>query len=205
MKILIAGAGKVGKALTDELSSEGHDITLIDRSSKVLEEAMSRYDVITLQGNAASKQILEEAGIDQMDVFIAATNADEVNLLACITVHAMNPGTHTIARIRDPQYVEQAYSMTDVFSLSLIINPERQAAEEIAGLLKYPGFLQRERFAKAHVEIVELKIKKNTLISYIGHNGEAIIPTGNDVISKGDTVMVVTMQTGFDDIGDILE
>ena len=121
MKILVAGAGKVGKALTDELTSEGHDITLIDSSTKVLEEVMSRYDVITLQGNAASKAVLEEAGIDQMDVFIAATNADEVNLLACITVHAMNPKVHTIARIRDPQYVEQAYSMSEVFALSLII------------------------------------------------------------------------------------
>ncbi|MCR4951625.1 MAG: Trk system potassium transporter TrkA [Solobacterium sp.] len=208
MKILIAGAGKVGKALTDELSSEGHDITLIDRSSKVLEEAMSRYDVITLQGNAASKQILEEAGIDQMDVFIAATNADEVNLLACITVHAMNPSTHTIARIRDPQYVEQAYSMTDVFSLSLIINPERQAAEEIAGLLKYPGFLQRERFAKAHVEIVELKIKKNSrlinvklsslpsitrskvLVCAVLRDGKAIMPDGGFTLKEDDRIFV---------------
>ena len=66
MKILIAGAGKVGKALTEELSSEGHDITLIDNRARVLEEVMSRYDVITLQGNAASKQILEEAGVHSL-------------------------------------------------------------------------------------------------------------------------------------------
>ena len=208
MKILVAGAGKVGKALTDELTSEGHDITLIDSSTKVLEDVMSRYDVITLQGNAASKAVLEEAGIDQMDVFIAATNADEVNLLACITVHAMNPKVHTIARIRDPQYVEQAYSMSEVFALSLIINPERQAAEEIAGLLKYPGFLQRERFAKAHVEIVELKVNKGSrlvnvqlsnlpsitrskvLVCAVVREGKSIMPDGRFVLKQDDRIFV---------------
>ena len=208
MKILVAGAGKVGKALTDELTSEGHDITLIDSSTKVLEDVMSRYDVITLQGNAASKAVLEEAGIDQMDVFIAATNADEVNLLACITAHAMNPKVHTIARIRDPQYVEQAYSMSEVFALSLIINPERQAAEEIAGLLKYPGFLQRERFAKAHVEIVELKVNKGSrlvnvqlsnlpsitrskvLVCAVVREGKSIMPDGRFVLKQDDRIFV---------------
>ena len=208
MKILVAGAGKVGKTLTEELTSEGHDITLIDSNTKVLEEVMSRYDVITLQGNAASKAVLEEAGIDQMDVFIAATNADEVNLLSCITVHAMNPKVHTIARIRDPQYVEQAYSMSDVFALSLIINPERQAAEEIAGLLKYPGFLQRERFAKAHVEIVELKVTRGSrlvnvqlsslasttrskvLVCAVVREGKSIMPDGSFVLKQDDRIFV---------------
>ena len=63
MRILIAGAGKVGRALTDELSSEGHDITLVDMDSRVLEDAVGMYDVITLQGNSASKAVLEEAGM----------------------------------------------------------------------------------------------------------------------------------------------
>jgi trk system potassium uptake protein TrkA len=100
MKILIAGAGKVGMALTNELSSEGHDITLIDTRGKVLEDAIGKYDVITLEGNSASKSTLEEAGIKKMDLFIAATNADEVNLLSCFTAHALNENIHTIARIR---------------------------------------------------------------------------------------------------------
>ena len=162
MKILIAGAGKVGMALTDELSSEGHDITLVDKNSKVLEDALGKYDVITLEGNSASRTVLEEAGIRGMDLFIAATNADEVNLLSCITAHALNPDIHAIARIRDPEYVEQAYEMQNIFSLSLVINPEKQAAQEIARLLKYPGFLKRETFAKARVEIVELKVRPNS-------------------------------------------
>ena len=123
MKILIAGAGKVGMALTDELSSEGHDITLVDKNSKVLEDALGKYDVITLEGNSASRTVLEEAGIRGMDLFIAATNADEVNLLCCMTAHVMNPEVHTIARIRNPEYRDQSYLMRDRFALNMISFP----------------------------------------------------------------------------------
>ena len=104
MKILIAGAGKVGRALTDELSKEGHDVTVIDMNSDVLENAVSNYDVITLQGNSASMSVLEEAGVRNMDLLIAATNADEVNMLAVITAKALNPDIHTI--VITPRYAE---------------------------------------------------------------------------------------------------
>ena len=208
MKILIAGAGKVGKALTKELSGEGHDITLVDLRSDVLEDALEKYDVITYEGNSASKTSLVEAGIEDMDVFIAATNADEVNLLSCVTAKALNENVHCIARIRDPEYVEQAYSMRDTFHLSLVINPERQAAMEIARILKYPGFLKRETFAKAHVEIVELKLNEKSrlcdvqlsnlqdvtraqvLICTVLRDGNAIMPGGDFVLKKGDRVFV---------------
>lgn len=208
MKILIAGAGKVGKALTKELGDEGHDITLIDTSSRVLEDAQTKYDCITYAGNAASLTALNEAGIEDMDVFIAATSQDEVNLLACLTSHSANPRVHTIARIRDPEYIDQAYGMRDAFGLSLVINPERQAAHEIAGLLKYPGFLKRETFAKAKVEIVELKVdeknhlenvklseihsllKAQILITVVLRDGKAYMPGGSFVLKKDDRIFV---------------
>ena len=208
MKILIAGAGKVGRALTDELSGEGHDITVVDMSARVLEESVSLYDVITMQGNSASMAVLQEAGIENIDLLIAATNKDEVNLLSVITAKALNPKIHTIARIRDPEYVDQARTMRDVFSLSLIVNPEKQTAQEIARLLKYPGFLKRETFAKARVEIVELKIAPHsrlanvTLKSLASHvraqvlvvavlrDGQAIMPDGNFVLAAGDRIFV---------------
>ena len=208
MKILIAGAGKVGKALTKELSGEGHDLTLVDVRSDVLEDALEKYDVITYEGNSASKTSLEEAGIEDMDVFIAVTDADEVNLLSCVTAKALNENVHCIARIRDPEYVEQAYSMRDTFHLSLVINPEKQAAMEIARILKYPGFLKRETFAKAHVEIVELKLNEKSrlcdvqlsnlqdvtraqvLICTVLRDGNAIMPGGDFVLKKGDRLFV---------------
>ena len=115
MNIIIAGDGKVGSMLTRQLSSEGHDITVIDCNSKVLQASVERYDVIAVHGNCASMGVLQQAGVKDADLLIAATNADEVNLLCCTTAHSMNPRLHTIARIRNPEYTEQIYRMRDVF------------------------------------------------------------------------------------------
>ncbi|MBR3358705.1 MAG: Trk system potassium transporter TrkA [Solobacterium sp.] len=208
MKILIAGAGKVGTSLTEQLSLEGYDITIIDMKAKRLEMIMETYDVITMEGNSAASNVLKEAGVMDADLFIAATSLDEVNLLSCITAHTLNPELHTIARIRDPEYVEQAYEMRDAFGLKLVVNPERMAASEIARLLKYPGFLQRETFAKAKVEIVELRLDKKSrlnnvqvknlqtavrcqiLICAVLRNGEAIMPDGDFTLRSGDRIFV---------------
>lgn len=115
VKIVIAGDGKVGAMLTKQLSAEGYDLTLIDADLKVLESTEERYDIITVQGNCASMEILERAGIKDADLLIAVTNADEINLLCCMTAHGMNPDIHTIARIRNPEYTDQIYKMRSLF------------------------------------------------------------------------------------------
>ena len=158
MNIIIAGAGMVGSTLTRLLTAEGHDVTLIDSTSSVLDSNLEQYDVMAIQGNCASMEILQQAGIMEAELLIAATNLDEVNLLCCITAHSMNENLHTIARIRNPDYTGQIYSMRNKFGLSMTINPEKQAAVEIERLLKYPGFLKRDSFAKGKSEIVELKV-----------------------------------------------
>ena len=103
MNIIIAGDGKVGTMLTRQLSTEGHDITVIDSNSAVLQQSVERYDVICVHGNCASMAVLQQAGVKEADLLIAATSADEVNLLCCTTAHALNPKLHTIARIRNPE------------------------------------------------------------------------------------------------------
>mgnify|MGYP001114098960 CR=1 FL=1 len=208
MKIIIAGEGKVGALLTKQLSAEGYDLTLIDADITVLESSEGRYDVITVQGNCASMETLEQAGVKETDLLIALTNADEVNLLCCMTAHGMNPYIHTIARIRNPEYMEQVYEMRELFALSMMVTPERQAAAEIERLLKYPGFLKRDTFAKGRVEIVELRIDANhklrnialndldsivkckILICTVIRNGKAIAPGGNFVLQEGDRIFV---------------
>ena len=208
MNIIIAGDGKVGSTLARQLSSEGYDITLIDSDPQVLEASMERYDVIAVQGNCASTNVLRQAGILDADLLIAATSADEINLLCCTTAHAMNPKLHTIARIRNPEYSGQIYEMRDTFGLSLAINPEKQAAKEIERLLKYPGFLRRDAFAKGSTEIVELRIdaksklcnvsliemaaivKCKVLVCAVLRNGTAVAPGGNFVLREGDRIFV---------------
>ena len=208
MNIIIAGAGKVGINLAQQLSAEGHDITLIDSSRPVLSACVERIDVMAVQGNCASMGVLLQAGVKEADLLIAVTNADEVNLLCCTTAHGINEKLHTIARIRNPEYTEQIFKMRDVFALSMVINPEKQAATEMERLLRYPGFLRRDTFAKSRAEIVELRIdadsklkdvplsalngvvKTKVLVCAVLRNGQAVAPNGNFVLLEGDRIFV---------------
>ena len=195
MKIIIAGDGKVGLSLTQKLSAEGHDLTLIDSNQKVLDSSVERYDVMGVQGNCASMRVLESADVRKADLLIAATSADEINLLCCMTAHGLNQRIHTIARIRNPGLRE---------SLKL----EKQAAREIERLLRYPGFLQRETFAKSRVEIVELRVPKGSklcdvplmnlqnivkckvLVCAVSREGVVEIPGGHFILREGDHLFI---------------
>ena len=174
MKIIIAGDGKVGATIARQLSTEGYDLTLIDSKQQVLDNIMEQYDVITVNGNCATMNVLSEANVNEAKLLIAATSADEVNLLCCMTAHTLNPSIHTIARIRNPEYSEQIFKMRDSFALSLAVNPEKQAAHQMERLLKFPGFLKRESFAKDRVEIVELRIDEKSRL-----NGVALTDMNN--------------------------
>lgn len=208
MKILIAGHGKLGETLAKQLSSEAHDVTLVDFDRRVLDSGVNRYDVMAIEGNCASMETLRDAGVESADLLVAVTGSDEVNLLCCTTAHWMNPSLHTIARIRNPEYDEQAYAMRDAFALSMIVNPEKQAAAEIESLIRYPGFLQRDRFAKGRMEIVELRldadsklcnvtlsnlnavVKCRVLVCAVLRNGEMVAPTGSFQLQAGDRIFV---------------
>lgn len=204
MKIIIAGAGKVGARLAGKLSASGHDITIVDKNAHVLDACVERYDVMAVEGNIIAMNTMLQAGIEDTDLLIAATSADELNLLSCLTGRGLNPNIHTIARIRNPEYSEQIYRMRDLFSMSLAVNPDRQAALEIERILKYPGFLKRDSFAKGRAEIVEFRIDENSplcdtalirlmsivdtqvLVCAVQRNGEVMIPDGNFILKKGD-------------------
>ena len=162
MNIIIAGDGRVGSTLTRQLSAEGYDLTVIDCNQTVLEDTIARYDVMSVNGNCASMPTLLQAGVKDADLLIAATSADEINLLCCTIAHALNPKLHTIARIRNPEYTDQIYEMRDTFGLSMSVNPEKRSAQEIERLLQYPGFLRRDIFARGRAEIVELRVDANS-------------------------------------------
>lgn len=211
MNIIIAGDGKVGSMLTHQLTGEGHNVTVIDSNAAILAASVERNDVIGIHGNCASMETLQEAGVKSAELLIAATNADEINLLCCTTAHALNPKLHTIARIRNPEYTEQIYRMRNIFGLSMVINPENQAAAEIEGLLKYPGFLRRDTFAKGKTEIVEIRVdegsklcnirlmdlrsivKCKVLVCAVLRGGTAIAPRGDFTLREGDRIFVTAL------------
>ncbi len=208
MKIIIAGCGRIGEGLTRALTDEGHDLTLIDTRASVLATVPEKYDVMAIRGNCAAMPVLRDAGVGDAQLLIACTGSDEVNLLCCLTAHMINPALHTIARIRDPEYNEQAYTMRDAFALSMTFNPEEDAALEIKRLLLYPGFFQRDSFAKGKVEIVELRVEEGSrledlplsalnatvkcrvLVCAVLRDGESITPGGSFVLRRGDRLFI---------------
>ncbi len=208
MKIIIAGGGKVGAKLTRMLSAEEHEIVLIDSKSKVAGETVNQFDVMTVQGNCASVEVLEQANVEEAELLIAVTGTDEVNLLCCLTAHYMNKEIHTIARIRSPEYSGQISRMRGAFALSMVVNPEMQAAREIDRLLRFPGFLKRDTFARNRVEIVELRVNEDSvldglslsslenvakckvLVCTVLRNGNAVAPDGSFVLKEGDRIFV---------------
>lgn len=207
MRIVIVGDGKVGFTLTEQLSKEGHDITVIDRNPELLRTLQASCDVMTVNGNGASVHILKEADIQYADLLIAATSSDEINLLTCFTAKKLGC-SHTISRIRNPEYVRQLTFLKEELGLDMTINPEAAAAHEIYRLLQFPSFLQRDTFAKGRVEIVEIKmtkgcsiigqklselyktIKIKVLICAVERGNEVFIPSGDFQIQEGDKIHV---------------
>ena len=208
MKIIIAGDGKVGLALTRQLLHEGHEVTIVDSNPVVLQANMYQYDVMAVQGNAATMEALRQARVEQADLLIAATSADEINLLCCLTAKKMNSRLHTIARVRNPDYTEQLFVMREELGLSMTINPELSAAREIFHLLQFPSFLHRDSFAKGRVEIVGLRVDEHSrldgvplhqlykiaqvkvLVCAVLRSGRAFIPDGSFQLKKGDRIFV---------------
>ncbi|MCD8008335.1 MAG: NAD-binding protein [Clostridiales bacterium] len=103
MKIIIVGCGKVGYTLADTLSGEDHDVTVIDNNQEKLDRLANELDVAAVAGNGASYRVLQEAGVEDCEVLIAATSQDEVNMLCCLIARKAGR-CKTIARARDPNY-----------------------------------------------------------------------------------------------------
>ena len=130
MRIIIAGAGKVGLALTQHLSAE-NEVTVIDQNPQLIDNIINIYDVMGVCGNGASYDVQKEAEANKADLLIATTSSDEINILTCLVAKKLGV-RHTIARIRNPEYEAQLRFMREDLGLSMVINPEKATAREIA-------------------------------------------------------------------------
>ena len=207
MKIIVIGDGKVGFTLTEVLTREGHDITVIDNRKEVLSAAEERLDVMVIGGNGASASVLREAGVQQADLVIAVTARDEVNILCCMLARKLGC-KHTVARVREADYSDLYYLLRDELGLSMVVNPERSAAREIFGLIRYPSLLKRDLIAKGRAEIVEMAVrpgskldglklldmygmvKTRVLVCAVERHNEVYIPDGGFTLKGDDRVWV---------------
>lgn len=165
MKIIIVGCGKVGVTLAQQLSQENHDVTLIDRDEKRLSAATERADVMGVLGNGAMFQVQMEAGVRSADLMIATTESDEMNLLCCMIARKAGNYCHTIARVRDPEYIADVNYIKEELNLAMVINPELAAAQEVARLLKFPSAIKIEPFAKGRIELLKFAIPEGSVLA----------------------------------------
>ena len=208
MKIIIVGGGKVGETLVANLCREGHDITVIDREDKVVDQICDRYDVMGFSGNGASYTILEEADIEHADLVIAATGHDELNLFVCLLARKAG-NCQTIARVHNPEYNRAVTLIKEELGLALVINQEFAAAQEAARVLRFPSAIEINTFAKGKVELLHFRIPQgsvldgmdlysmheklrcNVLVCTLERDSSMVIPQGNTVLKAGDVISIV--------------
>lgn len=211
MKIILVGGGKVGTALARQLSEEGHNVTIVDTNKARVQHLIESYDVLGIVGNGASITTLEDAGIEEADVFIAITGSDELNLLCCM--FAKKAGhCHTIARVRNPSYSHELDFIKQQIGISAIINPEMAAAREISHLLRFPSASKIDTFADGRVRLIKFaltekqgldgvaireipsRLKSDILVCAVERDGAVVIPNGNFVLKNGDEITFLATQ-----------
>ncbi|HUA88189.1 MAG TPA: Trk system potassium transporter TrkA [Steroidobacteraceae bacterium] len=218
MKILILGAGQVGRTAAQALSrEEANEVTVIDLNEEVLRDLQDRLDVRTVAGNAAHPNVLQAAGAAEAEIIVALTSSDEVNLTACDVAFTLFRTPTKIARLRAPEYTSRPELFrTDGLSVDVIISPEQLVTEYVERLIHQPGTLQVLDFADGKVRLVGVRTRRGGLL--VGHplrelpqhlpnmelrvvaiyrDGRSVQPEGDTVIADGDEVFFLA---GNDDI-----
>ena len=215
MKIVIIGLGTIGKTILKNLSDEDHTVTIIDEDKDKIESLIEKYDVFGVVGNGACMDIQNEANVKDADLVIVLTKSDELNILACLVAKKVG-AKNTIARVRNPDYRKQIALLKEDLGISMIVNPERETANEIFNLINLPSVAQIEYFAKGRVLLVEIVAEKGcsligeTLISLgrklninkilicaVQRGDQVMIPSGNFMIEEGDRIHFTSDQKTF--------
>jgi len=206
MRVIIVGAGKVGYQIAETLSRELYDVIVIDQDEEVIQKVSDNLDVMAIRSNGFVAQTLNQLDITKEDIFIAVTESDEGNMLACMSAKHLGAGV-AIARIRNPEYAKGLVISKEQLAIDYIINPEQSTAFEISRMLTFSPAGQVEDFARGKVQMVTIPVEEssplvnlsikdfghieNILIAAIIRKGQILIPKGSDQIKSGDSIYVV--------------
>ena len=207
MRILIIGAGVVGFNLAQELSREGHDIAIIDQAPEKMRRISDTLDVLSVIGNACLPSVLIRSGIENMEMVIAVTDKDEINLLVCSLASKFNVKKR-FARLRNQEYTEKGHVFSlEELSIDHAINPGYIIIDTIVKIISTPGVVNVAEFAEGEVLLREFDIPDNApiagkkihelssvssmdsfVIVAIVRAGKLVIPRGDDDIQPGDKI-----------------
>ncbi|MDI6916345.1 MAG: Trk system potassium transporter TrkA [Thermoplasmatales archaeon] len=205
MYVIVGGAGEVGYHVAEALCNEGHDVAVIEKEAEACERA-DNLDALVVKGNAASPEVLSEAGVDKADMFIGVTGVDEVNMLACAI--AKTKGCRTISRINMLDYINEPITTgyRDV-GIDVAVCPDLVAAIKMSRMLLVPSMLDADIFAKGRVQVLESTIENTSPVAgkmikdiefpeacnivAVFRNADVIIPHGDDVLLSNDRIVAV--------------
>lgn len=208
MQVIIVGCGKVGRNLAEQLQAEDIDITLVDVIADKINDLCENIDAMGIVGNGASINTLMEAGVDTADILIAVTASDELNLLCCLIAQKANH-CQTIARVRNPIYEKEIGFIKERLGVTMIINPEFAAAQEISRLLRFPSAIKIDTFARGRVELLKFKVlpefeldgmsvsqitdkyRCDVLFCAIESKTTLSIPGGDHLVHNGDFISII--------------
>ncbi|MCC8151415.1 MAG: Trk system potassium transporter TrkA [Lachnospiraceae bacterium] len=208
LHIIIVGCGKVGNTLVERLIPDEHEITVIDQNAERIQQITDRFDISGVVGNGARFAVQSEAGVDTADILIAVTDSDELNLLCCV-VAKRAAKCDVIARVRTPEYVQEADYLKEKLGLAMIINPDLQTAGAIARVLYMPTALSVNVFAGGQADMVRIKLQEgnaltgkkimdlgsdrlsDVLICAVERGGEVVIPDGSFILQTGDVIVFI--------------
>ena len=215
MKIIILGAGQVGRTAATHLArEEANEVTVVDTNDELLRDLQDRLDIRTLSGNGAYPSTLDAAGAKDADVFVALTNSDEVNMVACQIVHTLfNRDATRIARIRSADYTRHSKLFENedrAFAVDVTISPEQLVTDHVVRLIQFPGAFQVLDFADGRVRLVGVKALsggalvgqqlkqlqshipgRDARVAAIYRGGRSIKPEGDTVVEHGDEVFFI--------------
>jgi trk system potassium uptake protein TrkA len=209
LKIVILGAGQVGRTAAHHLSrEEANEVTVVDLDEDILRNLQDRLDIRTVAGNASYPTVLEAAGAPEADIIVALTSSDEVNMMACEVAYTLYRTPTKIARIRSAEYTSRPELFSDdALSVDMFISPEQLVTEYVERLIQYPGALQVLDFADGKVQLVGVRALRGGLL--VGHclrelpehlpkaqarvvaiyrAGRSVPPEGDTIIEDGDEV-----------------
>jgi len=206
MKILIVGAGTAGKTLVNLLSSEKHDITVIEKDDVKANDLANKADCLVIKGDATEISILKDAGMEKADALVAATDDDKTNLMVCQI--AKSSDVHKIISIINKPEDEELFTKLGIYLVAPMIGTAVTAIKRM--LYQYGDERIIAQLGKGDVQVIEITIQKESklidskatirkgVIATIYRNGELIIPNKKTILKEGDVLLVAVKTKDLD-------
>ena len=209
MKIIIIGAGEVGFHIAQRLSEENQDVVLVEKDPNKIRDVQNVLDVQAILGSGTNPSVLNEAGIKETDILVAATDSDEANLVACFYAQYLTDYITKIARVKNPDYMKHKEIFNqDFLNIDMIINPQSEMVSSMLRLMEIPEASEVIDFVDGKIKLIGITIKDNSplvgrrlssftdfehviLVGVIIRGEQVIIPSGQDTIKPNDLIYCV--------------